>query len=138
MKRWRKGKILTPRIRAGGYVAVTLFRKDIPIHHLVCESFNGTRPHGYQTNHKDGDKRNNAAQNLEWVTAGQNRKHAMETGLQKTNKGQRWEKLDREQVLEIRKLKKGGMSGTKIAKKFRVSHSTVARIIKKVTFKNYV
>lgn len=139
MKRWRKGRILAPRVRSGGYIAVTLpvLRKDAPIHHLVCEAFNGKRPHGYQTNHKDGDKKNNIPSNLEWVTAGQNRRHAMETGLHKTNKGQHWQRLDKGKVSEIRRLHKDGVSGVKISRVFGISEATVMRVVKNVTFKNY-
>lgn len=60
-----------------------------PLHRLVAEHF-VPNPHPTthtQVNHKDGDRQNNAASNLEWVTPSQNVLHAYSTKL-KTNAGE--------------------------------------------------
>ena len=68
-----------------GYKAFT-FRnagKDVrlTLHRLLASQF-CEKPEGCDmVNHKDGDKLNNAIENLEWVTAGDNVRHAYATGL---------------------------------------------------------
>lgn len=49
-----------------GYVSVTLHRKRYMLHRIVAECF-VPNPHNLpQVNHKDEDKTNNRAENLEW------------------------------------------------------------------------
>lgn len=59
-------------------------KKSMPmVHRLVAAAF-VENPRGYpEVNHKDGNKLNNHANNLEWVTRSMNNKHAWDTGLQK-------------------------------------------------------
>jgi hypothetical protein len=54
--------------------------KMIMIHRLVAKSFL-LRPEKTEVNHKDGNKENNAIENLEWVTRSENINHALQTGL---------------------------------------------------------
>lgn len=70
------GKILKPSIRKDGYLQVSLHRKNKLIHYLICETFNGKKPTAkHQCNHKDGDRKNNIPENLEWVTSSENNYH---------------------------------------------------------------
>lgn len=52
------------------------------VHHMVADAFLPAKPSPqHQVNHKDGDKHNNEATNIEWVTQSENAKHAVALGL---------------------------------------------------------
>lgn len=59
----------TPGTRKNsGYYGVTIFRKQYYVHRLICETFHGPCPEGYEVDHKDRDKSNNRPENLRYVT----------------------------------------------------------------------
>ena len=78
-------KLLSIRKSKNGYFKVTLSNDGVPkcfsIHRLVAEAFIENKEGKPQVNHIDGNKRNNCADNLEWVTASENQLHAVRTGL---------------------------------------------------------
>lgn len=57
---------------AGKYYAVKIHGKNRYIHKLVADLFVPGKFDGAELNHKDEDKRNNSADNLEWVTHSEN------------------------------------------------------------------
>jgi hypothetical protein len=87
----RLGRVLTGVVNRGGYASVQLWRDgrvaNKLVHVLVAEAFIGPRPHRLDVNHIDGNKRNNAAVNLEYCTRGENNAHAFRLGLRSATRG---------------------------------------------------
>jgi DNA-binding CsgD family transcriptional regulator len=139
VKRLLRGKILTPRNKANGYLAVMfgMKQKDRYIASLVLETFVGKRPQGYQIHHKNGDKTDNSVKNLGYVTISENIRHAIDSGLNKGNKGKKWHVLSEKEVSKIKRTHKGGMTNNKIAEIIGVSPITVGRVLRGMTFKKY-
>ena len=128
------GRILRPSMQ-GEYLAVSLYKNDckkkIGVHILVAEAFHGGRPIGLLPNHKDTNKLNNAADNLEWVSRIENARHAVSNGIV-GGKPQPGElngraKLTMDQVYKIRDLK-GIVGQRSIAIQFGVSRTAVQLI----------
>lgn len=84
--------LLTNKILIGdtnnlGYKRVTLYspvKKRFFIHRLVALHFCDGYQENLVVNHKDGNKTNNKAENLEWVTHSENDLHAFKNNLRKT------------------------------------------------------
>lgn len=100
------------------------------VHRLVVQTFIGEIPKGMVVNHKDGNKHNNNLSNLEIVTPSQNTKHALENKLFKAACGVKTgkAKLKEEDVLQIYKYLKSGISNKELAKKFNVNFRTISQI----------
>jgi len=131
----RPNLILAPRFTKRGYVRAALSKNSkqtaLLVHRLVATAFIGAPPSPtHQINHIDGNKSNNRADNLEWVTAQENALHAYERGLMVRHKGtlHGCAKLSDEQIAEIKALA-GQMTQREIAEKFGVGQSQVSRIL---------
>lgn len=76
---WRE---LRPGLSGRGYLTICIGHdKTVPVHRLVAQTFVLNPYNKPYVNHKDGDKTNNNASNLEWVTASENEHHAYANGL---------------------------------------------------------
>jgi predicted transcriptional regulator YheO len=78
-----RGKLLSPKVDRYGYYAVGLCKnnkvKHFTIHRLVATAFLPLVDNCNVVNHKDGNKQNNNADNLEWTTVSGNTKHCFNT-----------------------------------------------------------
>lgn len=95
------------------------------MHHPVAAAFLGARPPGFRVNHKDGDKQNPRASNLEYVRSVENVRHAVAPGLW-NHAGERngHRQLTSDQVDQIRKLR-GTLLRKLIAEQFGIRPNTV-------------
>ena len=123
------GKILSSGTTSKGYQLVVLHHsngvaKGELVHHLVLRAFKGKRPEGYQAHHKDNNKYNNSATNLEWISI---KEHL-------SNHGKGWVAF--EQIQEIRqRYADGNISQRKLAQEYGISQVTIGRIIRYETRK---
>lgn len=122
------GKVMTPKlIRIGYYVVAPTVQgsnKTFYIHDLVASAFIGQKPQGMHVNHIDGDKKNNSASNLEYVTRKGNMEHAARTGLMVHGAKHHQSKLNPISVAQLRCDRAAGISYSKLANKYGVSIAT--------------
>lgn len=137
-----RGHELIQRDNSNGYLRVNMHlkndekSKDHLVHRIVAQSFVPEVNDKPFVNHKDGNKHNNNADNLEWCDRSENEKHAWRIGL-KTDTATKGElhgmhKLSLEDVRYIRKnhVRNGGIYKTgKLAKQFNVSTQTITNIV---------
>lgn len=78
VRRIETGLVLSPAGQRYLYVCMTVKckRHTKSVHKLVTRAFLGPTPDGHQVNHKDGNKKNNVLNNLEYVTRSYNIVHA--------------------------------------------------------------
>lgn len=124
-----------------GYFRVCLSKKNtkkyVLVHILIANHFIENPNNLPIINHKDGNKKNNTIDNLEWCTWSHNNKHGYDTGLIKSLKGENHKraKLTNKDVLEIREhLKQGVLSNVKISKLYNISSNSISGIKTKATW----
>ena len=130
-------RILKPSLDTYGYPIVGLRINDKmstkTVHRLVAIAFVPNPDNKATVNHKDGNKLNNAAYNLEWMTFGENNTHSHQNGTHDVvGESNGRAKLTVEQVVAIREeYATGKTSYPKLARKYGVGWSQISRIINK-------
>jgi hypothetical protein len=139
----RAGKILKTKVNGwGGYPTVNLkangAAKTAFVHRLVAEAFLGPCPDGLEVNHKNGDKSDPHAENLEYITHRQNIHHAHANGLANTPRGERAgsAKLTELAVREMRALRAAGMELRPIAQRFGIAMGTTSMVLNRRTWRH--
>ena len=124
-KKWGNKKV-KPQPNGKGYMRVHIAGKMYFVHRLVAEKYIPNPDNKPQVNHKDGNKLNNSADNLEWVTNQENRKHAVKNGLHLQGEKCPWSKLTQKAVDFIREHLE--YSPKELAEIFGISVSHVREI----------
>lgn len=146
VRRVDTGKIRKLRVHMGGYLFVDIgkgrryengaYRKDyfkrFFVHRLVAEAFIGPIPGGYEGNHLDGNKKHNAANNLEIVTPSENHRHAVAMGLAYRGSLNGAAILDEQKVREIRRrYAAGGVMQKALAAEYGVSVACIQTVTRR-------
>lgn len=126
----------------GGYRTVTLCVNNSPktflVAHLVARAFIGPRPERFQVNHKDLNKLNNKAENLEYLSQIENIRHARANKYwgpqgEKNN----FSKLTKKQVISIiSRYAKGNIFQSDLAKIYNVCQSNISKITREKSWKH--
>ena len=86
----KTGNVLKPSLNNSGYLFVNMgpkhHRFSRSVHRLVAEAYVDGYAPGLDVNHKNGDKQDNRAENLEFCSRSENIRHAYRTGLAKGHK----------------------------------------------------
>lgn len=122
----RTGRHVKPQPNGKGYYRVSIGGKLRFVHRLVAEMYVPNPDNKPQVNHIDGDKTNNRADNLEWVTNGENRQHAINNKLHPRGEKHPGSKLTWDDVEFIRS--NPDKTITELANMLGVSRSTVSSV----------
>ena len=137
--RYVEEKILKPVLSGRGYEQVMLRKNGKSVHQyvhrLVALTFLANPSNKKAINHKDGNKRNNSVNNLEFVSYSENNYHAYANGLK--GKGELFynSKLSSENVMFIRNTYPK-LNYNQLAKLFNVSRATIRDVVLNKTWKN--
>lgn len=112
------------------------------VHRIVAEHFIANPKQLPCVNHIDGNKLNNKASNLEWCSYKENTQHSRDVLGNNTNpptlKGEDSpkSKLNKAKVKNVFLLSVNGTSQSAIARKYKVSHSTINNILHRRTWRH--
>lgn len=124
-----KGRELKWSYNRDGYPYVNLRKRNMLVHRLVALAF-VPNPHGYPiVDHKDSNRKNPHASNLDWVTPAENNHRAAEKGAYR-GENHSQSKLRELDVVAIKCMAKySGLNARQIAEKYPVSQRTITYIL---------
>jgi len=139
---WRYGRQLKGAVTINGYRQHKLKVKGVQnlrsTHRVIAECFIPNPENKPQVNHINGIKLDNRVENLEWVTASENHKHAFAIGLQVARKGSQSNatRLIEDDIKLIFGMKGFGYNQYQIADAFDVSEGVIGKILRKESWKH--
>lgn len=136
---WRDGKEKKFTISQVGYEVVSFSinnkTKTYYKHRLMLHAFNGPCPNNCEALHINGNRLDNRLENLRWGTRKENVADAIKHGTATIGANNGAAKLTVEMVKFIRKSKNIGISIEDLSNKFKVSITTIKRVMDGLTYK---
>lgn len=163
---FRNDKALKQQVGTSGYLSVNIFYEKgksttKQVHRIIALTFILNPENKPEVNHINGIKTDNRVENLEWVTASENSKHACEIGLSKPNtykarmgfkknigsviekqslraRGSKnpMSKLSESEVIDIREKRKKGYSIKQLCIEYDSSRQNIENIINRKRWKH--
>lgn len=127
---WLKGDV-----NNCGYRRIQVNNKRFFVHRLVAMAYLPNPDNLPQVNHKDGNKKNNHVNNLEWCCGSHNQQHRYYELKKDLGEDNSNSKLTEEAVRDIRS---GRMSGRAFARFYNISQTLVRKIIARTTWKHVI
>ena len=125
-------KEMSQYINNDGYLRLRVCHNNKPAnaatHVMVAECWVPNPENKPVINHKNGNKSDPNADNLEWVTAADNQRHAVATGLKQSGEDLYNSKLSDEEAHEICKLLTEGLTVSSLALRFNVKKDNIRKI----------
>jgi hypothetical protein len=119
--------------KRAGYYSLRYNGSVLLGHRVIYCKFKGALDHRLTINHIDGDPRNNCPDNLELVSQSENNKHSFRKLGRNPVIGNH--KINKKIADKIREEYKITKSYNKLARKYKVSKSTIAYVIKNKIWK---
>lgn len=145
---FKSGRYLRPSVSGWGYAQVGMTRNkrtfSIQVHRLVAMHFcpGYAEGEGLEVDHLDGNKANNSASNLEWVTPTENRRRAYFNGLTKQccirNRQSSIAGITESIVRWLREQNQNGMSFYRLGKETGIDRRVIGAICQRQYFADVV
>ena len=127
-------RLMAKRETRDGYIRLNLSKdgktSQVFVHQTVLKTFGPSQKMGQQTNHKNGHKKDNRIENLEWVTVAENIRHrdkVLGNGPVGSRNGSAI--LTKDDVKEIRLLRAKGWTCRRIALRYPVGRAAISHIV---------
>lgn len=140
------GRILKPQPNVNGRYHVRLSKEgtitQLMLHRIIALTFHGAPCAELEVNHKDGNKTNNEAENLEWVTRSENVLHSKRVLKKQIGSQNPSSKLTEDDVRQIRLEYRPGTgfhnrgNAVELAKQYSVSWSTINNVVKRRSWRH--
>lgn len=123
---------ISPHIKTKyNLVRLTKSKGDSPLCRvcvLVCEAFHGARPHGMFASHRNGNRQDDRADNLRWLTRKQNESEKVDHGTLLFGENSPVSKYTLKDAVAISEMRKTGLTYSEISDRLGFSIYFIASV----------